>query len=138
MELYPAIDIRGGRCVRLRQGDYGDETVYGGDPVAVAVRFAEAGARWIHTVDLDAARTGEPVNRAVIARIAATVCPAGVRVQSGGGVRTDAAARALWDEGVDRVVVGTAAVETPDLVARLVAARPGGVAVGLDARGGEV
>ena len=73
MDLYPAIDLRGGRCVRLYQGDYARETVYGDDPVAVAEGFAAAGARWIHVVDLDAARTGEPVNRALIAAIADAV-----------------------------------------------------------------
>jgi phosphoribosylformimino-5-aminoimidazole carboxamide ribotide isomerase len=138
MELYPAIDLRGGRCVRLRQGDYDDETVYGDDPVAVAAGFADAGARWIHVVDLDAARSGQPVNRPAIAAIAAAVAPRGVRIQSGGGVRTEAAATALWDAGVARVVVGTAAVEDPALVTRLARLRPGGVAVGLDTRDGEV
>jgi len=138
VELYPAIDLRGGRCVRLRQGDYADETVYGDDPVAVAVGFAVAGARWLHVVDLDAARTGVAVNGAVVAAIAAAVTPRGAAVQAGGGVRSAAAARALWDSGVSRVVLGTAAVEDPDLVAELARARPGGVAVGLDTRDGEV
>src|SRR5690606_29360004 len=134
-ELFPAIDLRGGRCVRLHQGDFARETVYGDDPVAVAAGFAEAGARWIHVVDLDAARTGEPVNRDVVAAIAARVAPAGVKVQSGGGVRTEEAAAALADAGVARVVVGTAALEDPALVARVAARQP--VAVGLDARSGE-
>lgn len=135
MELYPAIDLRGGRCVRLRQGDYGDETVYGDDPVAVARGFASAGARWVHMVDLDAARSGEPVNRPAIAAVAASV---GARVQAGGGVRDEASAEALFDAGVARVVLGTAAMEDPQLVARLAAAHASGVAVGLDSRGGEV
>jgi phosphoribosylformimino-5-aminoimidazole carboxamide ribotide isomerase len=138
VELFPAIDVRAGRCVRLRQGDYADETVYGDDPVAVAAEFVAAGARWVHVVDLDAARTGEPVNRPVVAAIAATVRAAGGRVQSGGGVRDEAAAAALWDAGVERVVLGTAAVQAPQLVARLALDRPGGVAVGLDTRGGEI
>ncbi len=136
MELYPAIDLRGGRAVRLLHGDFGRETVYGDDPVAIAVEFAQAGARWVHVVDLDAARTGEPVNRAVVAAIAAAVGPHGVAVQAGGGVRSDAAAASLADAGVARVVVGTAALEDPDLVSRLAARQP--VAVGLDARAGEV
>jgi phosphoribosylformimino-5-aminoimidazole carboxamide ribotide isomerase len=135
VELYPAIDLRGGRCVRLHQGDYGQETVYGDDPVAQAVRFADAGARWIHVVDLDAARTGDPVNRPVIREIAAAV---GVRVQTGGGVRTEADADELLDAGVARVVVGSAAVEDPALVPRIARTRPGRVAVGLDHREGEV
>ncbi|MDP9451837.1 MAG: 1-(5-phosphoribosyl)-5-[(5-phosphoribosylamino)methylideneamino]imidazole-4-carboxamide isomerase [Actinomycetota bacterium] len=135
MELFPAIDVRAGRCVRLRRGDYGDETVYGDDPLAVARGFAEAGTRWIHMVDLDAARTGAAANRAAIATVARC---AGVQVQAGGGVRDEAAADALFEVGVARVVVGTAAVEDPGLVARLAAGHPGGVAVGLDARDGEV
>lgn len=134
MELFPAIDVRGGRCVRLRQGDYADETVYGEDPVAVAVSFANAGARWVHTVDLDAARTGDPTNRRVIGEIATAVAPLGVRVQSGGGVRDASAVRALLDAGVSRVVIGTAAVELPSFVRDAAAAHPGAIAVGLDAR----
>jgi phosphoribosylformimino-5-aminoimidazole carboxamide ribotide isomerase len=133
MDLFPAIDLRGGRCVRLYQGDYGRETVYGDDPVAQAQAFAAAGAPWIHVVDLDAARTGEPVNRPVIAAIAAGV---GVPVQVGGGVRDLAAAGALLDAGVARVVVGTAALEDPAFV-RTLAARQR-VAVGLDVNGREV
>lgn len=133
MDLYPAIDLRDGRCVRLYQGDYGRETVYGDDPVAQARAFEAAGARWIHVVDLDAARTGEPVNRDVIRAIAAGVS---VPVQAGGGVRDEAAADALFDAGVSRVVVGTAALEDPDFVRRLAARHP--VALGLDARGRDV
>lgn len=130
MDLYPAIDLRGGRCVRLYQGDYGRETDYGGDPVGQARAFADAGAPWIHVVDLDAARSGEATNRDVIAAICAAV---DVPVQSGGGVRTVEAATALADAGVARVVIGTAALERPELVAQVAARQP--VAVGLDARG---
>jgi phosphoribosylformimino-5-aminoimidazole carboxamide ribotide isomerase len=133
IDLYPAIDLRAGRCVRLYQGDYGRETVYGDDPVAQALAFEAEGARWIHVVDLDAARTGEPVNRPVVAAIAAAVS---VPVQTGGGVRDEAAAEALIDAGVARVVLGTAALEDPALVRRLAARFP--VAVGLDARGRDV
>ena len=111
MDLYPAIDLRGGQCVRLYQGDFAQETVYGDDPVAQARVFADAGSPWIHVVDLDAARTGDPVNRPVIASIAAAV---GVPVQTGGGVRSDEAAEALFEAGVNRVVVGTAALDDPD------------------------
>jgi phosphoribosylformimino-5-aminoimidazole carboxamide ribotide isomerase len=138
MELFPAIDLRGGRCVRLLQGDYDRETVYGDDPVAVAEGFVAAGARWVHVVDLDAARTGEPTNRPVVAAVAAAVAAAGGRVQSGGGVRSEAAAAALLDAGVSRVVLGTAAMEDPGLVRRLAGTHPGAVAVGLDTRDGEV
>ena len=135
MELYPAIDLRGGRCVRLYQGDYAQETVYGDDPVAIAKGFDDAGTPWIHVVDLDAARTGSPENREVVAAIAAAVQ---AKVQTGGGVRTDAAAAALLDAGVARVVIGTAAFDDPDLIPRLAAAHPGAVALGLDVRGTEV
>jgi phosphoribosylformimino-5-aminoimidazole carboxamide ribotide isomerase len=133
MQLFPAIDLRGGRCVRLYQGDYGRETVYGDDPVGQARGFVAAGAPWIHVVDLDAARTGEPVNRSVIASIAAAV---DVPVQVGGGVRDAEAAGALFAAGVERVVVGTAALEDPGFVRRL--AERHRVAVGLDVKGREV
>ncbi len=135
MLLYPAIDLRGGRVVRLYQGDFDQETVYGTDPVAVAESYAAAGARWIHVVDLDAARTGTPENRPVIATIAAAVGPA-VKVQASGGVRDRASAEALLACGVARVVIGTAAVEHPELVIEL--ARHHQVAVGIDTRGRDV
>jgi len=131
--LFPAIDILGGRCVRLLQGDYGQETVYGKDPAAQARAFQDAGATWVHVVDLDAARTGDPVNRQVVAEVAATL---DVPVQAGGGVRTLDDARTLFDAGVSRVVMGTAAIEDPDLVDQV--ADLGRVAVGLDIRGEEV
>lgn len=133
--LYPAIDLRGGRVVRLHLGDYAQETVYGDDPVEVASRFADDGAVWIHVVDLDAARSGDPANRAVIGRIAQGVAGR-AQVQTGGGVRTEAAAAALADLGVARVIIGTAAMEDPPLVARIAARQP--TAVGLDGRSGEV
>ena len=133
MELFPAIDLRDGRCVRLYQGDYDRETVYADDPVAQAREFADAGAPWIHVVDLDAARSGQPVNRAVIAAIVAEV---DVPIQTGGGVRDEAAAEALFEIGVARVVLGTAALEQPALVRRL--ARSRRIAVGLDERDGEI
>ena len=122
--------------MRLYQGDYSRESAYGTDPVVVAAGFAAAGVGWVHVVDLDAARTGEPVNRAVVGAIAAALRPLGVAVQSGGGVRDQASAEALFAVGVERVVLGTAAVEHPELVRELAADHP--VAVGLDARGGEV
>lgn len=133
MILYPAIDLRGGNCVRLLRGDYAQETVYADDPVEQALAFVEAGVEWIHMVDLDAALTGEPTNRAAIEAICAAV---NVPVQVGGGVRTEDAAKALFDVGVSRVVIGTAALENPALVHAVAATHP--VAVGLDARGGEV
>jgi len=133
--LYPAIDLRAGRAVRLRQGEFDEETVYDDDPVAVARAFAGAGAEWLHVVDLDAARTGQPANLAKIEAIAAAVpC----KVQTGGGVRSVEAAGALLAAGARRVVVGTAAVESPELVEELCRLHPGSVAVGLDARGRDV
>jgi phosphoribosylformimino-5-aminoimidazole carboxamide ribotide isomerase len=135
LELYPAIDIRGGRCVRLQRGDFAAETVYDDDPVRVARAFENDGASWIHVVDLDAARTGRPENLSVVESICAAVS---CRVQAGGGVRGIEAAGALLRAGAARVVVGTAAVEHPDLVRELATLHPGRVAVGLDARGRDV
>ena len=134
-ELYPAIDLRGGKVVRLQQGDYGNETQYGDDPVAVATSFVEAGATWIHVVDLDAARDANALNRPLVAAIAAAVAGA-ARVQTGGGVRSVADAEALAAAGVARVVMGSAALREPTLVSRVAGVVP--VAVGLDHRGGEL
>jgi phosphoribosylformimino-5-aminoimidazole carboxamide ribotide isomerase len=133
--LYPSIDLRGGQVVRLRQGDYGAETVYGDDPVAVACRFCDQGATWIHVVDLDAARTGRASNRGAVAAVAAAV---GGRagIQAGGGVRSVADAAALTAAGVARVVMGSAALSDPALVDAVAAVVP--VAVGLDHRHGEL
>ena len=133
--LFPAIDLRGGRVVRLLQGDYDQETQYGDDPVAVAASFAEQGATWIHVVDLDAARSGSPQNRHVIEAIADAV-QGRARVQTGGGVRTAADAEVLAGAGVARVVMGSAAVRDPRLVAD--ASQMVAVAVGLDHRAGEL
>ena len=130
MELFPSIDLRRGRVVRLHQGDFARETVYGDDPVAVARSYADAGATWIHVVDLDASRR-DGSNRDAIVAVAGAV---DVPVQAGGGVR-DAS---LLEAGVARVVLGSAAVDDPDLVARMAAAHPGRVVVGLDHRDGEV
>ncbi len=135
IDLYPAIDLREGKVVRLLQGDYGQQTTYGDDPVAVARSFAEAGAAWIHVVDLDAARSGSPVNRPVVAAIAAAL-EGMASVQTGGGVRSVSDAQALADAGVARVVMGSAAVADPTLVAA--ASELVSVAVGLDHRNGEV
>ena len=134
-ELYPAIDLRGGRVVRLLQGDYAQETVYGDDPVAVATSFADAGATWIHIVDLDAARTGNPINRPVVAAVAKAL-RGRASIQTGGGVRAVSDAQALADAGVARVVMGSAAVADPSLVEA--AAKVVAVAVGLDHRAGEI
>lgn len=133
MELYPAIDLRDGKVVQLVQGDFDRERVHGDDPVGLAQGFVAAGAPWIHTVDLDAARTGEPTNLHLIAAIAAAV---DVPVQAGGGVRSLDRAAQLADVGVARVVMGTAAMEDPALVAKVAARQP--VALGLDVKGREV
>ena len=133
LQALPAIDLRSGRCVRLYQGDFDRETVYGDDPVAQARAFEAEGADWIHVVDLDAARSGTAANREVIRAIAGAV---DVPVQSGGGVRSEADAAALAECGVARVVIGTAALEQPELVARVAARQL--VAVGIDARGDDV
>lgn len=128
MELWPAIDVRGGRCVRLLRGDFGNETVYG-DPLEVAVDYTGRGAERLHVVDLDAARQGSPVHTALIVAIARKT---GAVVQTGGGVRGERSAAMLLDAGVSRVIVGTAAVEDPVLLHRLADRWPGRIAVGLD------
>ncbi len=135
VDLYPAIDLCAGQVVRLMQGDYATATVYGGDPVDVACSFADAGAVWIHVVDLDAARSGSPQNRPIVAAIAAAVSGRAM-VQTGGGVRTLDDARELADAGVARVVMGSAAVRRPALVGE--AAEVVAVAVGFDHRNGEL
>lgn len=132
-KLFPAIDLRGGHCVRLVKGDYDQETIYGDDPVAQALAFEAAGADWLHVVDLDAALTGDPVNRPAVQAITAALS---IPVQTGGGVRSLGDAQALFAAGATRVVMGTAAVENPQLVAKVAAV--GSVAVGLDLRGTEI
>ena len=135
MDVIPAVDIRGGRCVRLAQGDYARETVFDDDPVAVARRWVEQGASRVHVVDLDGAREGRPVNDALVRAIAdALVCP----VQTGGGIRGLAALRAMLDGGLDRVVLGTAAVKDRALLRAAVAAAGERLIVSVDARDGRV
>ena len=135
MILYPAIDLLDGEVVRLRQGEYSDSTVYGSDPVEVARGFVDAGATWVHMVDLDAARSGRAHNRGLIGGVAAALAGR-ASVQVGGGVRTVDDARELRDAGVARVVMGSAAVNDPPLVERVAAVVP--VAVGLDHRAGNI
>ncbi len=136
MIIIPAVDIKGGRCVRLEQGRMDAETVYSEDPVEVASRWASAGAELIHMVDLDAAVTGRPVNFDIVERIISTT---GVPVQVGGGIRdANIAGIYLALGGVKRVILGTAAYEDPGLVKELAGKYPGRVAVGIDARGGKV
>ncbi len=130
MDLYPAIDIRDGGAVRLTQGDFDRQTAYG-DPVDLARSFAAAGAPWLHVVDLDAARSGQPTNRAVVLAIARAV---GIPVETGGGIRSEADVTELLRGGVARVILGTAILDDPDLVRRSASLFPGQVAVGLDYR----
>ncbi|MBM3934012.1 MAG: 1-(5-phosphoribosyl)-5-[(5-phosphoribosylamino)methylideneamino]imidazole-4-carboxamide isomerase [SAR202 cluster bacterium] len=136
MEVIPAIDLKGGKCVRLFQGDYGKETVYSESPVAMARQWVAAGASRLHVVDLDGAKAGEPVNTAVIKEITLAV---GVPVQVGGGIRNLAAARELTGAGVERLLIGTAAVETNIFIEHLCTELgPDAVAVSLDAKNGVV
>jgi phosphoribosylformimino-5-aminoimidazole carboxamide ribotide isomerase len=135
MIILPAIDIRGGRCVRLRQGDYCQETVFDEDPAAVAARFQAAGAQWLHVVDLDGAREGELRN---LDSILAIVDDADIPVEVGGGIRSAEAAATYLDAGVARIVVGTRAVSDPEWLRELAAEYAGKVALGIDARGGSV
>jgi phosphoribosylformimino-5-aminoimidazole carboxamide ribotide isomerase len=131
MEILPAIDLRGGQCVRLRQGDYNQETVFG-DPVEMAGRFVAEGARRLHLVDLDGARAGRPVNHEVVQKI---VAAAGIPCQLGGGIRDEGAIRLLLETiGVDRVIVGTQALKQPDWFRAMVQKFPKQIALGIDAR----
>jgi phosphoribosylformimino-5-aminoimidazole carboxamide ribotide isomerase len=132
--VYPAIDVRGGRCVRLEQGRADRETVYAADPAEVAARFKAAGAAWVHVVDLDGAFAGEPQNLAALAAIAAL----GLKVQFGGGLRTRAVVEQVLALGASRVVVGTRAAESEAFVGELVQAHGEKIAVGLDAKDGRV
>ena len=133
MIVYPAIDLRGGRCVRLVEGDFARETAFDADPVEAARRWADAGAEWLHVVDLDGAVVGEPVNTEAVLRIRRAV---DVPIQLGGGLRLEEHVAAAFDHGVERVVLGTAALRNPELVECAVARWGDGVAVALDARDG--
>ena len=135
MILYPAIDLKGGECVRLRQGDMGQATVFNADPAAQAADFAAAGFEWLHIVDLDGAFAGRPANGAAVDAILRAVR---LPVQLGGGIRDLATVEAWLGRGVRRVILGTAAVRDPGLVKAAAKAFPGQVAVGIDARGGLV
>lgn len=135
MLIIPAIDIRGGKCVRLFQGDYEKETVYGEDPTAMAQRWIDEGARFLHVVDLDGAREGVPKNMAMIRAI---VEKSSVPVQVGGGIREFAAVEHYLSFGVRRVILGTAAYADPHFLREACARWPGRVAVGIDAKVGRV
>ena len=133
--LYPAIDIQGGRCVRLVQGRMEEATVYGEDPAAMARRWVVEGAEALHIVDLDGAREGQPQNSEAVLAIRRAVA---VPLQVGGGLRSHEAAAAYLDAGVERVVLGTRAAVDGEFLAEICAAHPGRVAVGIDARDGQV
>jgi phosphoribosylformimino-5-aminoimidazole carboxamide ribotide isomerase len=135
MLILPAIDLRGGKCVRLRQGDYSQETVFGDDPVAMARRWVSEGARALHLVDLDGAKEGRPVNGPVVRRIVESV---DVPCQVGGGLRTEADIEATLGIGVARVVLGTRALQDPAWVRQMAQAHPKQIVLGLDAREGKV
>jgi phosphoribosylformimino-5-aminoimidazole carboxamide ribotide isomerase len=135
MQIWPAIDLRGGKCVRLRQGDYGQETVYGDQPAAMAQRWVAEGARCLHLVDLDGAREGRPVNRAAVAAIVDAVQ---VPCELGGGIRDEATVADLLGLGLNRLVIGTQALKHPDWFRQLCTQFPGQLVAGIDARDGMV
>src|SRR5262245_14834520 len=133
--ILPAIDLRGGQCVRLRQGDYAQETVFGDDPAAMARRWVSQGAAYLHLVDLDGARHGQPMNGASVRAIVQT---AGVPCQVGGGLRKENHIAEALDWGVARVVLGTRALQDPEWCEAVCRKFPGKVALGIDARDGRV
>jgi phosphoribosylformimino-5-aminoimidazole carboxamide ribotide isomerase len=135
VQILPAIDLRGGRCVRLRQGDYSQETVFGDDPAAMAQRWVREGATYLHLVDLDGAKQGHPVNQASVRRI---VAAAGVPCQLGGGLRTEAHIAEALDGGVARVVLGTQALRDPKWLETMCGRFPGKIVLGIDAKHGRV
>lgn len=135
MIIYPAIDIRGGRCVRLTEGRFDAETVFAEDPAEMALKWAECGAEWLHLVDLDGALAGEGKNIPVIKRILETVK---LPVELGGGIRNLQAIEKLLELGVTRTILGSAAVKNPALVEEACKLFPGHIAVGIDAKNGEV
>ncbi len=135
MILYPAIDLKDGQCVRLYKGDMARATVFGDDPAAQARAFERAGCAWLHLVDLNGAFAGAPVNAAAVEAI---LRETSVPAQLGGGIRDMATIERWLDKGLARVILGTVAVEDPDLVREAARAFPGQVAVGIDARGGRV
>ena len=135
MILYPAIDLKDGQCVRLKLGDMEQSTVFNDDPAAQARDFADAGCEWLHLVDLNGAFEGKPVNATPVEAILAAVS---IPVQLGGGIRDMATIGAWLERGIQRVILGTAAVKNPDLVREACCEWPGHVAVGIDAKGGKV
>lgn len=135
MIIYPAVDIQDGKCVRLFQGQFGDVTVYSEDPVEMALKWERAGARYLHVIDLDGARAGEPQNVAIISRMAVQ---AGIPIQMGGGIRSIEKIEIILNKGIQRVILGTSAVNDPNLVKAALGAFENGIVVGIDARNGMV
>ncbi len=135
MQILPAIDLRGGKCVRLKQGDYARETVFGDDPAAMARRWVEQGAEILHLVDLDGAQAGKPVNGESVRAI---VAAARVPCQLGGGIRTEEDIETALGWGVERVVIGTRALQDPSWVREMAFGHPRRIVLGLDARDGKV
>ena len=135
MILFPAIDIKGGYCVRLTQGKADKETIFSADPVAMAKRWMSEGARWLHIVDLDGAFSGSPVNRETVAAIARAVP---IPIQLGGGIRLASTAKEYFDMGVDRLIIGTAALKDMAMFADLCAKYPDKIGVSLDAHDGQL
>ena len=135
MDIWPAIDLRGGKCVRLRQGDYQQETVFGDDPTAMARHWVALGAKYLHLVDLDGAREGRPVNLTTVRSIVEAV---GVPCELGGGIRNEESIRSLLDLGLERLVIGTLALREPDWFRRMCRAFPRRLVLGIDAREGRV
>ncbi len=135
MQIWPAIDLRGGKCVRLQQGDYARETVFSDDPVAMAQQFAADGAKHLHLVDLDGARDGKPTNHDIVRKIVAAV---DMECELGGGVRDEATISALLDTGIGRVVLGTAALKNADWFRQMCLKYPQKLVLGIDARDGLV
>lgn len=135
MQIWPAIDLRGGKCVRLRQGDYQQETVFGDDPAEMARQFVDAGARLLHLVDLDGARDGHSVNRQAVREIIRAV---NIPCELGGGIREESTIQDLLDLGLHRLVIGTKALKEPDWLRAMVEKFPGRLAVGIDAKNGLV
>ncbi|RSD25123.1 1-(5-phosphoribosyl)-5-[(5-phosphoribosylamino)methylideneamino]imidazole-4-carboxamide isomerase [Mesobacillus subterraneus] len=133
--IYPAIDMRGGKCVRLLQGDYDKETVYGDSPFEMARKFASEGAEWIHMVDLDGARAGKRVNDQFVIQAAKEL---GVNVQIGGGIRSEADINHYLENGVSRVIIGSIAVSNPEFAEQMVRKYGSQIAIGLDAKNGLV
>ncbi|WP_226678886.1 1-(5-phosphoribosyl)-5-[(5-phosphoribosylamino)methylideneamino]imidazole-4-carboxamide isomerase [Mesobacillus jeotgali] len=133
--IYPAIDMRGGKCVRLLQGDYDKETVYGDSPFEMAKKFADEGAEWIHMVDLDGARDGKRVNDKFVIQAAKSL---GANVQIGGGIRSEADINHYLDNGVTRVIIGSIAVSNPEFAEEMVRKYGAKIAIGLDAKNGYV